>query len=111
MAVIFGFFFGLIPIIATLANGYVVGFVTSIVVSSEGVLSLWRLFPHGIFELPAVFISLGMGVKFGTFIFQKKKAEAFREFFWNSLRVFVFIVIPLLIIGAIIEGSLIGLGW
>ena len=68
---------------------------------------LWRIFPHGIFELPAVFISLGLGLKLGTFIFQRNKLKAFAEFFWNSLRVFLFIVLPLLIIAAIIEGSLI----
>lgn len=109
--VIFGFVFGLVPIIATLANGYVIGFVASMTVNLEGIVFLWRLLPHGIFELPAIFISLGMGVKFGTFIFQKDKIESFKEFFWNSLRVFIFVVIPLLIIGAIIEGSLISLGW
>ena len=34
---------------------------------------LFRLLPHGIFELPAIFISLGLGLRFGMFIFQKEK--------------------------------------
>ena len=104
---IFGVLFGIFPIIAAIANGYLLGFVASISVENTGFLILWRLLPHGIFELPAVFISLGLGVKFGTFILQKRKLESFKEYFWNSLRIFFLIVIPLLIIAGIIEGSLI----
>jgi len=50
-------------------------------VQTDGFLSLWRLLPHGIFELPAVFISLGMGLKIGMFIFQKKKLELVEKCF------------------------------
>ena len=104
---VFGVLFGIFPVVAAIANGYLLGFVGLIAVESEGFSTLFRLLPHGIFELPAVFISLGLGLKFGMFIFQKEKAEFFRKSFLNSLRVFLFIVIPLLIIAAIIEGVLI----
>lgn len=107
MGMIYGFFLGIFPILATFVNGYVVGYVSSSVVSSSGASSLLSLLPHGIFELPAIFISFGMGIKFGTFIFQKKKMEHFEKFLINSLRVFVFVVLPLLFIAAIIEGGLI----
>ncbi len=106
---VFGVVLGVFPILATIANGYILGFVSSLTVAESGILSLWRLLPHGIFELPAIFISLGLGLKLGSFIFQKKKQESFRNFFRNSLRVFLFIVIPLLIIAGIIEGILISL--
>lgn len=104
---VFGVFFGILPFIALVANGYIVGFVSAMSVKSAGFSSLLNLLPHGIFELPAIFISLGLGLKFGTFILQKNRAESFRKYLWNSLRVFVFIVLPLLIIAAIIEGLLI----
>lgn len=107
LGMIFGFLVGFFPVAVTIANGYVLGYVSSLVVSSEGIASLLNLLPHGIFELPAIFISLGMGLKFGTFIFHKNKGKSFGEFFINSLRVFVFVVVPLLIIAAIIEGALI----
>jgi len=107
--ILFGFALGAFPFIVTLANGYVVGYVSSFAVSSSGILSLVSLLPHGIFELPAVFISFGMGIKFGTFIFYKEKAKYFNKFFINSLRVFIFVIIPLLTIAAIIEGSLISI--
>jgi len=104
--VILGIFLGIFPIIIAVANGYILGFVSLISVMNEGGSILWKLFPHGIFELPAIFISLGLGLKLGSFIFQKKKFNLFKEYFWNSIRVFLFIVIPLLIIAAIIEGIL-----
>ena len=106
---VFGVFFGAFSIIVALVNGYVLGFVGKMVVAEAGFFSLWTLFPHGIFELPAIFISLGLGLKIGSFIFQKKKIYSFKNYFWSSLRVFIFIVIPLLIAAAIIEGSLIAL--
>ncbi|MCK4552839.1 stage II sporulation protein M [Candidatus Pacearchaeota archaeon] len=107
---IFGVALGIFPVLAAVANGYVLGFVGAISVETEGIFVLWRIFPHGIFELPAIFISLGLGLKLGSFIFRKEKGKFFRRCFWNSLRVFLFVVIPLLIIAAIIEASLIFLG-
>jgi len=104
-----GAFFGFFSILFSIFNGYVLGFVGAMSVQEEGALVLWRLLPHGIFELPAIFISLGLGLKFGTFILQKERVKYFKEYFWNSLRVFIFIVIPLLIIAAIIEGVLIAI--
>ena len=93
--------------IIAIANGYILGFVSSMSVESAGVASLGKIIPHGIFELPAIFISLGLGLKFGTFAFQKNKAKSFKNYLINSLRVFLLIVIPLLIIAGIIEGTLI----
>lgn len=106
---VFGIALGIFPALALIANGYILGFVSSLTVAEYGVLSLWRLLPHGIFELPAIFISLGLGLKLGSFVFQKKKQESFRSFLSNSLRVFLFIVVPLLIIAGIIEGILISI--
>jgi stage II sporulation protein M len=105
--IILGVLIGIFPIIATVTNGYLLGFVASISVENGGLVTLWKLLPHGIFELPAIFISLALGLKLGTFIFQKKRLKIFKEYFLNSLRIFLLIVIPLLAIAGIIEGSLI----
>jgi len=104
---IFGVFLGIFPVLVAVLNGYLLGFVAQRSVEVAGVFSLWRILPHGIIELTAVFISLGMGVKFGTFIFLKDKVKSFRKFLFESLNVFVFVVFPLLIIAGIIEGLLI----
>lgn len=142
---ILGVLLGIFPVVIIIANGYLLGFVASMSVNSEGILVLWRVLPHGVFELPAVFISLGLGLKLGfwlilepvkfywkknklisaSFLFfylpallitlcsnkqfrlrMKKSLEVFPANLWDSLKAFLFIIIPLLIIAAIIEGSL-----
>ena len=104
---IFGIIFGVLPFVEALVNGYLLGFVSSISVKEQGFFVLWKILPHGVFELPAIFISLGLGLRLGTFIFQEKKKKHFKELLFNSFRVFFYIVIPLLFIAAIIEGTLI----
>ncbi len=108
-ALLFGIFFGILPFIVAIMNGYVLGFVANKTVGLEGWVVLWRLIPHGIFELPAVLISIGLGLKLGSFLFVSKK-KSWKEFWrWlvDCFRVFIFVVIPLLVIAGIIEGILI----
>ena len=104
---LYGIFLGIFPLLSTAANGYLLGFVALEVIRSEGFFVLWRILPHGIFELPALFVSLGLGVKLGSFIFQKEKIKSLKIYFIKSLEVFFFVVIPLLIIAAFIEGFLV----
>ncbi len=105
---VFGIFFGIFPIIYTLINGYVLGFVASMSVQSSGILSLWRLFPHGIFELPAIIVSFGLGLRIGASVFNKNQ-KIFLERLKKSIKVFVLFIVPLLIFAAVIEGILISL--
>lgn len=107
--ILFGIFFGIFPVINAIINGYLLGFVSSISVANGGILTLWRLLPHGIFELPAVFISLGLGLKLGMFVFQKNKIKSLKDYLISSFKAFLLIVIPLLVIAGIIEGTLISL--
>jgi len=149
LGLILGIFVGIFPILMILLNGYVLGFVVNKSVIAEGVLILWRLFPHGVFEIPAIIISAGLGLMIGFslmkncltnydkkmkketmfflillsviffpisfliyFIFtfsDKKLKKSFLKNITNSLRIFIFIVIPLLLIAGIIEGLLIGI--
>ncbi|MDP3986733.1 MAG: stage II sporulation protein M [Nanoarchaeota archaeon] len=144
--VILGIFLGIFSLMSSLINGFVLGFVLSKSIVVEGPLTILRLVPHGIFELPALFISLGMGAKLGLWLiiepvrfywksnklislsfillylptmiftlifdnkFKKKMNLSFAQFrknFISSLVVFFLIVVPLLLIAAIIEGSFI----
>lgn len=106
-SMIFGTFLSIFPVISAIINGLLVGFVGALSVEERGFSVLLNLLPHGIFELSAIFISFGMGIKMGSFILQKNQWKSLKKFFWNSIRVFIFVVIPLLIIAAIIEGVLI----
>ena len=106
-SMIFGIFFGIFPVFAVISNGFLLGFVSNLSMQKEGILSLWRIFPHGIFELPAMFISFALGIRIGFSFLDKKKFGDFKENIYSSLRIFILIVMPLLILAAIIEGTLI----
>ena len=112
-SIIFGVVFGIFPVINSIMNGYVLGFAGALSVSEFGIFSLWRILPHGIFELVAVFISLGMGLRIGAVsiksIIKNKNDKQLYKNLKNSIRVYLLVVLPLLLIAAIIEGILIGL--
>ena len=64
-SLVLGVFLGILPIFTALINGIILGYVINKTTTTISILEIWRLFPHGIFELPAVFISLGLGLKLG----------------------------------------------
>ncbi len=68
-AIFFGAFFGIFPLFNALFNGSILGYVYSKAIPVAGYFVIWRLLPHGIFELPAIFISLGLGMHLGFAIF------------------------------------------
>ena len=104
-----GVFFGIYPIIGIIGNGVVLGYVFSLVIAEEGIVSLWKILPHGIFELPAIFIALGLGLKLGGFVFadKGKKFKELKKRFYQSVNAFLMVILPLLVLAAIIEGILI----
>jgi len=107
LGIILGVFFGVIPVIVIVSNAYAVGFVAQKSVDVAGITVLWRLFPHGIFELPALFISLALGIKLGSFVFAVKPWKTLNDYFISSMKIFFYIILPLLVVAAIIEGALI----
>jgi len=108
-AIIFGVFIGIFPLVMGITNGYLLGFVSREAVGVGGIFVLWRLVPHGIFELPAVIFSIGIGLKLGLDLFGNDKKKTLKHNFVEGLRFFVFVVLPLLLIAGIIEGILVGL--
>ncbi len=142
-----GIFLAVFPVILIIVNGYILGFVVNKIVSVEGIFILWRLLPHGVFEIPAILISVSLGLMIGVEImkncikkYNKKnlilvllivisiillpisfiiytyltisKKELRRKFlnnFVNSVKTFIFVITPLLVIAGIIEGVLIWL--
>ncbi len=106
-SILLGMFFGVFTLVLILVNGYVIGFVSRMAVDESGWKIIFTLIPHGIFELPAVFISFALGLKIGMFFLDKNPWEKLKSNFKNSMRVFIFVVIPLLVVAAVIEGVLI----
>jgi stage II sporulation protein M len=107
MAMVLGISFGIFPVLMCATNGYLLGFVSRFASERGGIITLWRIAPHGIFELPAVIFSIGIGIKIGTGLIDKKWRENLKYNYKEGLRFFVFVVIPLLLIAGIIEGLLI----
>jgi stage II sporulation protein M len=103
--IIFGIFFGIIPVISAFLNGLLLGFVSSLSISKNGIISLWRIFPHGIFEIPAIFISLGLGLRIGISFLKGKKN--LKKLLIKSIKTYFLLIIFLIIIAGIIEGVLI----
>ncbi|MEM0465501.1 MAG: stage II sporulation protein M [Candidatus Pacearchaeota archaeon] len=93
LGIFFGIFFGIFPLLIVLFNGYVLGFVAERAVSSSlnsiGIFVLWRLFPHGIFEIPAILIGISLGLRIGLYPFYVR--EKLRAFFGLILSFFIFI--------------------
>lgn len=104
---LFGVLIGLFPIGATVLNGTLIGYVLRLSWNLTGASEFWRLLPHGIFELPAVFIALGLGIRLGGWVFAKEKVKMLAHHLYHSLLVFVLIIVPLLVLAAVIEGLLI----
>lgn len=100
-----------LPAWALLSNAMMIGALLGIVQSS-GAVSLTKtiifgLLPHGIFELPAFFLSMAMGIylcKILTMkIFGKARDEKILPKFNGIAKGFVMVVIPLLIVAAVLE--------
>ncbi len=111
IAMLLGTFFGIWPMIFILVNGYFIGVVVFSSVQEYGILVvLFALLPHGIIELPMIFISASMGLRLGVLAFQKifriKEKDnkiRFKYELFSAIRFFVTVIVPLLFIAAIIE--------
>jgi len=107
VAMLLGTFFGIWPVIFILVNGFFIGVVVFSSVQEYGMLVvLLALLPHGIIELPMIFISASIGLRLGVLAFQKifniKDVRFIHELF-SAIRFFVTVIVPLLFIAAIIE--------
>ena len=96
---------------AVLSNSMVIGAVLGYG-SASGVVPAFRaivlgLLPHGIFELPAVFLSMAMGLylcrTLSLKILGRAKEERILPLLNNLAKAFVLVVIPLIVAAAVVE--------
>ena len=107
--ILLGFFFSLVPIFVLVSNASILGIVLAVAVNQIGWgPSLLALLPHGIIELPALFLASAYGIflgnKFTKFIFRKEK---FMPSFVHANKVYLKVILPLFFLAAIIETILI----
>ena len=107
IAMLLGTLFGIWPVIFILVNGFFIGVVVFSLLQEYGILVvLSGLLPHGIIELPMIFISASIGLRLGVLAFQKIfriKEVRFKYELFSAIRFFVTVIVPLLFIAAIIE--------
>jgi len=94
-AILLGFLFGLVPIFGAAFNGIAVGAILNL-----NPLNFFTIIPHGLFELPALFIAWGLGIWCAGGLFHAPTIS-FR--IKKSLNIYLSIIVPLLIIAAIVE--------
>ncbi len=105
MSVILGPLLGIVPLLGAIGNGLLVGTMMSHVSQATRVSMLLQLLPHGLFELPAMFMAWGIGMWQGTWFFHKGPDDLFGKRRRKAFRIYFMIIIPLLFIAALIEAS------
>lgn len=108
VAVLLGVALGIIPILFAASNGALLGVLAAVVRDKFG----WTAFvvgvlPHGVFEIPAMILSIAVGIKFGqetlNAALRRNGKKKLRVEIINGLKFFAGVVMPLLAAAAIIE--------
>ena len=101
--------FAFLPVSSLLANGFILGITGIMYQLYEQTLALWlaALLPHGIFELPALVLSVACGVylcvQISKLILRYPNRAPMLEVLCNVLRVVLLLVAPLTIAAAFVE--------
>jgi len=99
--------FCLVPILALTVNGWVLAFVSSMVIQEESLgYLLAGLLPHGIFELPAFILGEAAALSFGTMAIVALFSKEGRNLLLPNLKQnsrYLMIALALLLPAAIIE--------
>lgn len=117
-----GILLGLGPFLAVTVNGFLIGFITFSVISisDAGLLGtllflILAMLPHGIFEIPAIIIATGLGLKLGiNWILNKNKEnrwQVFKSDFKLALWFFpliIFLLFAAALVEVFITGRIVG---
>ena len=99
--------FCLIPILALVVNGWLLAFISAIIIQEESLgFVLAGLLPHGIFELPAFILGEAAALSFGAMailaLFKKERRNLLLPSLKQNLR-YLMVALVLLVPAAIIE--------
>jgi stage II sporulation protein M len=103
----FGPIFCIVPVATLLLNGWLVGLVSTVVTEQESLsFVLAGLLPHGVIELPALFIGEAAALSFSivaiTALFKKEKRGLFLPSLMQNLR-YLTLAVALMLPAAAIE--------
>ena len=106
-----GILFGLVPLLAVVANGYILG--VAYLFASRGVgyiQAAKTILPHGVLEIPAIILTAAYGLWLGvTFTnrIRKRNLVGFGHQVRHAIKMFFLVAFPLFILAALIETFLI----
>ncbi len=100
-----GTFFGIMPLLFIIANGYMLGVVSFFIIEEFGLVPLmWGIVPHGIIELPLLIIVAGYGLWLGDSFMKKiRHKEPIKHKIKIVMRTFSKYLVPLFFFAAFIE--------
>ena len=106
-AILLGIVFGLVPALMLIVNGAALAVVLSQSAQSRGIwLSLLSIVPHGVLELPAVFLGSAIGLMMGASFTRRLTAKSENTIgaeLGQALRFFATVIVPLLLLAALVE--------
>lgn len=109
-----GFFtFGLLPFVNIVTNAFIIGTLLNVLSVRMAVSPLkvivFGILPHGLFEIPALVLAGALGLRLGAIVIRRLAGRHDRPlavYFRESLRTYLLVLTPLLILAAVIEGTL-----
>lgn len=106
-AIFLGTLLGIVPAIFLLANGVALGVAVSLSLEARGLwATLLSIAPHGVFELPAVFLGTSAGLMLGAQAMRRllgRPGETTNGEFTHALKYYFTVIVPLLMLAAVIE--------
>ncbi|MFP4654784.1 MAG: stage II sporulation protein M [Methanohalobium sp.] len=106
IAMLLGVGFGIIPLAFISYNGYIIGIFAYVTYVEKGLMYLvTALLPHGLIELPMVFISTAIGVKLGKEMVNSVTGRKtnIKEKLLQGIRFYFYWIIPLFFVAAAVE--------
>ena len=107
MAILLGTVLGIVPGLFLLANGAALGVALSLSIQARGAwLSILGIVPHGIIELPAVFLGTSIGLMLGIHLIKHLRGSSSmttRSEIGCALRFYCTVIVPLLLLAALVE--------
>ncbi len=107
LAILLGSVLGFVPSIFLLANGIALGVALSLSIQTRGVwLSILAILPHGVLELPAVFLGTSIGLLLGMQTIKRLRGRSERPVLSElrpAVRFYCTVIVPLLLLAALVE--------
>ncbi|MEM2934324.1 MAG: stage II sporulation protein M [Methanocellales archaeon] len=108
LALLLGLGFGVLSLAFLAYNGWIIGLVIYEVQQKLGLQYIIAgLVPHGIIEVPMILISVAIGLRLGVEVIRVILGSGnLRGEFKKGLIIYIFLVVPLLFIAALVEISI-----